>query len=137
MTELTIAFSLIVLGLGIFVWCWAPTRVVGVIAVALLYAALWFALADIMGRSKPILVPDEAQVISHYFDEPRAIHVWLLIGDEPRAYSLPWSQKTARRLVEIERQRGEGGTLIMRRLESEGEWSFHTTPPAELPPKTP
>lgn len=137
MTELTIAFSLIVLGLGIFVWCWAPTRFVGVIAVALLYTALWFALVDIMGRSKPILIPIESQVISYYFAESRAIHVWLLIGDEPRAYSLSWSMKTARQLMEANRLSGEGGTLIMRRSESEGEWTFHAEPPVELPPKTP
>lgn len=139
MTELAIAFSLIVVGLGAFVWWQAPTKKVGALALMLLYSALWLGLANIMGRSSPICALDETQIISYHFDEPEAVHVWVLEG-EPRACRLPWSQRVARKLMEADREAGEtgeAGTLVMRWSIQEGEYEFHTQAPRELPPKTP
>ncbi len=134
MIELTIAFSVIVAGLGVFVWWIAPTRKTVVVVLALLYTGMWFGMADVMGRSKPILFPDDAQLLSHYFDEPWAIHVWVLQG-EPRAYRFPWDQKMARRLLKANREKGEGGTVIMHYSIQEGEYEFYAQAPRELPPK--
>ncbi len=134
MIELTIAFSVIVVFLGVFVWWRAPSKATGVMLLALLYTGLWFGMADIMGRSKPILIPDEAQIISYYFNEPWAIHVWVLEG-EPRAYRLPWDRETAKRLLKATREKGEGGTVIMHYSIQEGEYEFYAQAPRELPPK--
>lgn len=136
MIELTITFSLIVIGLGAFVWWQAPNRKVGVAILVLLYACLWLGMADIMGRSSPICTLNEAQIIAYHFDEPAAIHVWVLKG-EPLACRLPWEQTTARRLIEADREKGEGGMLVMHYSINEGEYEFYAQAPRELPPKTP
>ncbi len=111
MTGLTLAFVIVVLAIGAFLIFTGPKRY-AVPFVVLMYLGLYAGIADIMGRSKPILIPDrEMAVIGFYFDEGVAIHVWTL-EDEPRAYRLPWNMGTAKKLREAAREaEGQPGSL--------------------------
>ncbi len=142
MTGLTLAFVIIVLAIGAFLIFTGPKRY-AVPFVVLMYLGLYAGIADIMGRSKPILIPNrELAVIGFHFDEGEAIHVWTLEG-EPRAYRLPWNMERAKKLRETARKLRDAarnsedvdGTLMMRRGVPEGEPMFYAKPPEPLPPK--
>lgn len=135
MNGLTLAFILVVLAIGAFLIAIGPKRY-AVPFVILMYLGLYGGIADIMGRSKPILIPrEEMAVIGFHFDEGRAIHVWTL-EDEPRAYRLPWNMEQAKQLRDAAmKAEGEGGTLMMRRGVPEGDPMFYAAPPQEPPPK--
>lgn len=135
MNALTIAFVGVVLAIGIYSLLTAPKRI-AVPFVIVLYLGIYVGFADLLGQSKPILIPDdEMTVIGFYFDEGRAIHVWVL-EEEPRAYRLPWDIEQAKKLRRAAQQaEGEAGNLVMRRGVPEGEAMFYTLPPQEPPPK--
>ncbi len=135
MTGLTLAFVIVVLAIGAFLIFTGPKHY-AVPIVVLMYLGLYAGIVDIMGRSKPILIPDrEMAVIGFYFDEGEAIHVWTL-EDEPRAYRLPWSMEEAKKLRKAARDaEGQPGSLRMRRGVPEGEAMFYAAPPEPLPPK--
>ena len=135
MNGLTLAFVVAVLAIGAFLIFTGPKRYAIPFVIAM-YLGLYGGIADIMGRSKPILIPDrELVVIGFHFDEGRAIHVWTL-EDEPRAYRLAWNIGLARQLRDAAgRADGRKGALLMRRGVPEGEATFYPAPPREMPPK--
>ncbi len=136
MTGLTLAFVIVVLAIGAFLIFTGPKRY-AVPFVVLMYLGLYAGIADIMGRSKPILIPkEEMAVLDHWFDEGSAIHVWTLFEGAPLAIRLPWSMEEAKKLRKAARDaEGQPGSLRMRRGVPEGEAMFYAAPPEPLPPK--
>lgn len=129
MSELTAAFT--VLGGLAFVLAniaiWSPRRL-GVKLGALVTAAVflptaYMSLSEMLSRPKPVgdewarRELAEATVIGSQMVEGEAIYLWLGIEgiEEPRAYVLPWDEKTARQLHGAKRNAEASGTKVKMR----------------------
>ena len=135
MNGLTIIFILTVLGIGIYAWFTAP-RSLAVLFIALIYAGLWFGMAGLMGKARPVALPkEEVRVIAYYLDEPNWIYLWVFEG-EPTALRMGWNRETAEQLYGSGQQaEGQGVELLMRLGVPEGEMMFYPEPPLDNPPK--
>lgn len=134
MTILTITFIGVILAIGVYSLLVAPKRI-AVPFIIVLYIGIYIGFADLMGQSKPILVPNrELPLISFHFVEGESIHVWVL-EEAPRSYRLPWNMDMAKKLREAQNGTEGGGGLMMRLGALEGEPMFYAPPPEPLPPK--
>lgn len=125
---------------------WAPRRVrvkAGALGLAVvLFAAFAGAHVEALGRPKPIAwewhqLPARTPVLAFKLEEPRAIYVWLDLG-EPRAYALPWSKEVAQALVQARRQGEADGTGIEMQTGAgprSDQPTFHARPQPANPPK--
>ena len=100
---------------------WMKMCSLGLVAVFIPIAYL--ALTELLSRPKPASIEwaqrnvPEAVVISSQMVEERAIYLWLAIEglDQPRAYSLPWSEELAKQLHRAGRTaESEGSQVKMR-----------------------
>ena len=131
---------------------WAPRKLVAKLVALALFAALlplgFAGWSDLLSRPKPVTLEwlygkqDEATVLAGSFEEGRGIFVWLQIdgAEEPRAYSLPWSQEQAQQLQQAMRDAQSNGTGVRMRTPFEPtldprEPRFYATPQPALPPK--
>ncbi len=129
MSELTAVFA--VLGGLAFVLAniaiWSPRKLrvkVGALATAAVFLpAAYMSLSEMLSRPKPVGSEwarrelAEATVIGAQMVEGKAIYVWLGLEGvkEPRAYTLPWDEKTARQLHGARRNAEASGTKVKMR----------------------
>lgn len=130
----------------------APLHVVtrsGAVALAVgLMGAGYVAMADLLSRPKPVSVEwakagvAEAEVVAARMREGEAIFLWLEFAGEPepRAYMMPWDQKTARQLHQAMREAEQNGTgtRMTRPFDPDprrADRQFYAPPQPELPPK--
>ena len=129
MSELTAVFA--VLGGMAFVLAnvaiWSPRSLrvkMGALATAAVFLpATYMSLSEMLSRPKPVGSEwarrelAEATVIGSQMVEGQAIYVWLGIEgvEEPRAYTLPWDEKTARQLHGARRSAEASGTRVKMR----------------------
>ncbi len=131
---------------------WAPRRIVWKIAAigvtAVMAASAYASLTDLLGRPKPtnlewaaVAMP-EATVVGTRLQEPDAIYLWLQFDGQvaPRAYALPWSMNTARKLQRMMQEAEAQGTSVRTRssfmtsLDTD-EPLFYVRPQEALPAK--
>ncbi len=125
------------------------TKTLALILAALLLGSAYFAGTALLGRPKPARLAilektaNEATVVASMNVEGEAIFLWLILPDQtmPRAYSLPWSQKTAEALRRAQSEaRGNGTQARMRRpfqgSAANTEAQFFAPPPPPMPPKS-
>lgn len=111
-------------------------------------AVLWVSLIEQQGRPKPVALEwwmrhaDEAAVLGSQMDEGKQLYLWLKVAGEvePRAYTLPWDQKTAQQLQSALEEAARNGTQARMRLPFEPtldarEPKFYAPPQPALPPK--
>jgi len=112
---------------------WRPRGWQAIAYLALVCGALAGAV-ETLGRSRPIWAEwrpvTEATVLGAHYDPGNAIYVWALIGSEPRAYRLPWSEETARKMQTIVR----GGLPMLMDYENQRP-TFYPAPQPANPPK--
>ncbi len=154
MSELTAVFT--ILGGLAFILAniaiWAPrklrVKVGALITVAVFLPATYISLSEMLSRPKPVDSEwahrelAEATVIGVQMVEGEAIYVWLgLEGiEEPRAYTLPWDEKTARQLHGARRTAEASGTRVKMRKpfeqsNDERERIFYAAPQPPPPVK--
>lgn len=117
-------------------------------AAGVLATTVYYGLGDMLGRPKPVSIAwlhagaAEAQVVASQLDEPRAVYLWLRLPGvpEPRAFSMPWDEQTARELAEARRTAEQDGTEVVMRMkrgndEADDEPMFYAEPQPALPPK--
>ena len=131
---------------------WAPRRLLvkaSALGAFALFMPLGFAgWSDLLSRPKPVAFEwwlskaDEATVLAGTFREGQGIYVWLQLDgtDEPRAYRLPWDQRTAEQLQQAARAAAEQQTALRMRMPFEKslddrEPRFYALPQPALPPK--
>jgi hypothetical protein len=131
---------------------WSP-RGLGPKAGALACAALlmpvgYAGFSDLLSRPKPVALEwwlartDEATILGSQMREGRGLYLWLQVAgeDEPRAYRLPWDQRTAEQLQSALEEAERNGTQARMRLPFEAtldrrERKFYAPPQPALPPK--
>ena len=101
---------------------WAPRKIwvryCAVLVAALFIPAAYASVSDLLSRPKPASIEwlhrnaTEATVLSARIVEGKSIYLWLqLLGEtEPRAYVLPYNEKTARQLHEAQNKAKRKGT---------------------------
>jgi hypothetical protein len=106
---------------------WSPRNLwikVGALATTVAFLPVAYAsLSTMLSRPKPIELEwsrnqlAEAAVLGARLEEGKAIYVWLGMDgvDEPRAYSLPWSQELAKQLHGAQRAAEQTGTEVLMR----------------------
>ncbi len=107
---------------------WAPrrlrVRLGALITAAIFLPTAYLSLSEMLSRPKPVDIEwfrraaAEATVLGAQMQEGKAIYVWLAIEgtDEPRAYSLPWSEQVARQLQGAQRSAKSDGSTVRMRL---------------------
>ena len=111
-----------------------------------LIAIVYGGATELLGRPKPLKLEwresAKAQVLGAVPVENQAIYVWLAMAgsSEPRAYVLPWSQKTAQQLQDAMNKAEANGTAVemAMSLETGGdnrEPLFYPRPQPALPAK--
>lgn len=153
MNPLIVTFAIVVIALAALVFVdvglsrrrWLQLSLTIAFGVALPIGYL--GLTEFLGRPKPVATEwlrantAEADVIASHFIEGEAIWLWLMLPDErePRAYVLPWSQKTAEQLEEA-RQSGQGTRARFpfngEPTLDDGPAMFYALPQEALPDKT-
>ncbi len=130
-----------------------PTRIsVKVLALVLaagLLSSGYLAGAALLGRPKPVRLAilersvRELVVVASQNVEGKAIYLWVILPGEtaPRAYSLPWSLKTAEALRRAQAEAERNGTNVRMRnpfrgTETSSKSPFYAPPPPPLPPKS-
>ena len=113
-----IAIAAVLANIGI----WAPRKIwvryTAAAAAALFIPAAYASVSDLLSRPKPASIEwlhrnaAEATVLSARIMEGKSIYLWLQLPDEaePRAYALPYSEKTARQLHEAQKNAKRMGT---------------------------
>lgn len=156
MTDLLVLFAVLGALAGILanIALWAPRRLWVKLGALMATAALllvgYVALAEMLGRPKPVRIEwarqelAEAAVLGARLDEGRAIYLWLGLDGvaEPRAYALPWSEPLARQLRGAQRAAEQNGVQVrmrnpFERSLDEREEVFYAAPPPPPPPKAP
>ena len=106
---------------------WSPrhiwVKLSAVIAVALFLPVAYFALTELLSRPKPVNVEwaqrtvPEAVVLGSNMIEDKAIYLWLGFEgqDEPRAYTLPWSENLAKQMRKAQQEADAEGTSVKMR----------------------
>ncbi len=93
------------------------------VTAAVFLPAAYLSLSEMLSRPKPVDSEwarrelAEATVIGSKMVEDEAIYVWLVIKgiEEPRAYTLPWSEKLARQLHGARRSAEASGAKVKMR----------------------
>lgn len=156
MSDLPYLFLAMVAGIGalgvLIVWArrsWL-VKAQGIAAVLVLLGVSYLALADLIGRPKPIALEwladgREVDVLAAVPIEGVAIYVYILTEgfDEPLSIVIPWSQQAAQQLQDAqekaEGEKGEGGEgRVKMRFEyslDPQEPMFYPMPQQALPPK--
>lgn len=114
-------------------------------------AAAWPAFSMLLSRPRPVAEEwvhrdaAEALVAGVYVDEGRALYLYLVIPgvDEPRSYSLPWSEETRRLAESIQEalagEAGGNGVVIddpfKPSLERDRPLTAHPLPQPAMPDK--
>ena len=139
-------------GLLASIGIWSPSRLMvkigALTTVALFLPASYVSFSDLLSRPKPVSLEwlqsgmSEAVVLGADLHEDHAIYVWLRMDDveEPRAYMLPWTQKSAEQLFGAQRQAEADGTQVRMRNpfdngDENAEPVFYAQPQQPLPPK--
>ncbi len=123
-------------------------KTVSVLIAALFLPASYSSLVTLLGRPKPMNIEtvaidaEEANVVAVQMQEGEAIYLWLNLPGvaEPRAYVLPWDEKTARELHEAGQEAEGNGTNVRMRMapasvEDENDQVFYATPQQAPAPK--
>ena len=108
----------------------------------------YLAVSALLSRPKPVQVEwiqrglEEAEVLAVQYREDQAIYLWLALAgtEEPRAYSLPWSDQAAKQLHEAMREAESQGTGVAMRMPfepsyDESEPLFYARPQEPPPDK--
>lgn len=126
-------------------------RTIAVALVAALLPVGFGAVSELLSRPKPVAAEwidrqiEEVTVLSSVLRENEAIYLWLQLpdSDQPRAYTLPWDEQTAREIAQAQEE-GEATDQqvamrnpFKRNEEMEAEPQFYVPPPPALPAKTP
>ena len=154
MTDLTALFAVAaVLAAALAtISIWAPRRLpvkVGAVVLACAFLpAAYAAMVDLLSKPKPASFEwwldkaGEATVLGSSMVEDEAIYLWLQLDGvgEPRAYALPWDQRTAEQLQAAAREAAEQQAAVRMRLPFEPtlddrEPRFYALPQPALPPK--
>ncbi|MGD9507223.1 MAG: hypothetical protein AB7I59_14335 [Geminicoccaceae bacterium] len=154
MTDLTPMFAVMaLLAIALASICiWSPRRLVlkaGALVLAFaLMGTAYGAMLDLLSKPKPasfewfLATAPEATVLGSSMVEDKAIYVWLQLdgAEEPRAYRLPWDQRTAEQLQKAARAAAEQQTALRMRMPFERslddrEPRFYALPQPALPPK--
>ena len=131
---------------------WAPRRLgpkAGALACAALFMPVGYAgFSDLLSRPKPVALEwwlahaQEATVLGSQMREGTSLYLWLQVDGEPepRAYRLPWDQRTAQQLQAALDEAQRNGTQARMRLPFEPtldarEPKFYAPPQPALPPK--
>ncbi len=131
---------------------WAPRRLApkaGALACAALFMPVGYAgFSDLLSRPKPVALEwwlahaQEATVLGSQMREGTSLYLWLQVDgeSEPRAYRLPWDQRTAQQLQAALDEAERNGTQARMRLPFEPtldarEPKFYAPPQQALPPK--
>ena len=132
---------------------WAPrkswVRYCAVAVAALFIPAAYASVSDLLSRPKPASIEwlhrnaTEATVLSARIVEGKSIYLWLqLQGEtEPRAYVLPYDEKTARQLHKAQREAKQKGTKTrmkkpFARREDSIKQKFYAAPQPSRPKKS-
>jgi len=146
------AFAAVLAAILANIGIWSPRRLwvklSAVIAVALFLPAAYVAFAELLSRPKPVNIEwaqrnvPEAVVLGASMIEDKAIYLWLSFEgrDEPRAYTLPWSENLAKQMRKAQQQAEAEGTKVMVRQPFENnldemERVFYPEPRTPPPPK--
>lgn len=140
MTAIILAIVAVCAGLMLMSrWRQSWTETGGLVLVAI---GAIVVMVEAHGLSRPAWTEwrsvEDPVVLGVHFDEPRAIHVWLLADGVPRAYMLPWSDRAAANAFEeMERAKQRRGKVRMRWGDDdrETEQQFYQAPQPALPPK--
>lgn len=131
---------------------WSPRSLgpkAGALACAGLLMPVGYAgLSDLLSRPKPVSLEwwldraEEATVLGSQMQEGKGLYLWLqVVGEpEPRAYRLPWDQRTAQQLQTALDEAQRNGTQARMRSPFEPtldtrEPKFYAPPQPALPPK--
>lgn len=145
---LAAALAAILANIGV----WSPrklwVKVAAVAAVALFLPLSYGSLTELLSRPKPVSIEwaqrelPEANVLGARMVENEAIYLWLGFEgqQEPRSYSLPWSQEAAEQLHEAQREAEEEGSQVMMNMPFEStidnlDRKFYAAPRQAPPPK--
>jgi hypothetical protein len=134
--------TLFILALGIFVFWVLPgarRKTLGVGMFALLAIGSYAMAFEIMGFAKPrVLEWRELKglpVVGFYWEENKAIWVWVLRDGVPVAYALPWSKEDAQSMESARRGSEEsGGSLTF--TDGDGDPPVGVDKPPPLPEKS-
>lgn len=154
MIDLTPLFAItVLLAMALATICiWShrhlPLKVGALVLAFALMGTAYGAMLDLLSKPKPasfewfLANAGEATVLGSSMVEDEAIYVWLqLVGvGEPRAYRLPWDQRTAEQLQAATRSAAEQQTALRMRMPFEKslddrEPRFYALPQPALPPK--
>lgn len=131
---------------------WAPRRLLvktsAIACTALFMPVGYFGFSDLLSRPKPVALEwwlenaEEATVLGSQMHEGEGLYLWLQVQGEtePRAYRLPWDQRTAQQLQAALEEAQRNGTQARMRLPFEPtldrrEAMFYAPPQPALPPK--
>jgi hypothetical protein len=146
-----IAIAAILANIGVCAPRRTWVRIAAVGAAALFIPAAYASVADLLSRPKPVSIEwvhrnaKEATVLSSRISDGKAIYLWLQLPEEtqPRAYVLPYSEKTARQLHEAQREARQKGTeakmkqpFSRRRNRETADEQFFAPPQPPLPLKS-
>ena len=154
MTDLPFLFALAVLVAAALasIAIWAPrglaAKSTAVACTALFMPVGYAGFSDLLSRPKPVALEwwldqaDEATVLGSQMQEGKGLYLWLQVAGEPepRAYRLPWDQRTAQELQSALEEAQRNGTQAKMRLPFEStldrrEPKFYAPPQPALPPK--
>lgn len=154
MSDLTPLFALLAVLAATLstVSVWSPRRLAvkaGALVVAFgLMGTGYAAMLDLLSKPKPANFEwwldkvGEATVLGNTMVEDQAIYLWLQLDGvkEPRAYELPWDQRTAEQLQTAARAAAEQQSALRMRLPFERSLDdrdprFYAMPQPGLPPK--
>lgn len=138
----TLAFA-IVAALGVFTWICLPSagrRIIATGAFVSLAICAFAAAVESTGQPKPVLLEwrdiDNSPVVGMSWDEGRQIvWLWLMQGDTPVAYVLPWPEDRQKFGQLQDRWRRRGSTGDEFQYNANGEVA-KVAPPKQLPEKT-
>lgn len=131
---------------------WSPRKLwvkLTALAVTIALVPLGYAsITELLSRPKPVALEwlnrsaKEAKLVGASFDEGQAIYIWIVMPEtrEPRAYTLPWSIKTAQQLQEAQRdaKKQRNGVRVRQPFETsrdDREPMFYAPPQRALEPK--
>lgn len=129
--------------MGALVWSCLPItswRVASTAIFAAMTVSAYVAVVESTGQPKPLMmewrnIADAEMVGLSWNEEQHKVYVWVMVGDQPIAYSLPWpaDKKRMGELQDKWRRRGSTGDEFQ--LQMDGEVA-KVVPPKPMPSKT-
>jgi len=142
MTHFAVLAFAIVFALGVFTWVCLPgagRRILATGAFVSLAICTFAGAVESTGQPKPILLEwrniADAEIVGLAWDESRHIvWLWIMNGDSPMAYVLPWPEDKAKfgQLQDRWRRRGSSGDEFA--FDAQGDVA-KVTPPKQMPEK--